>query len=132
MLDIPKYGCINVQASLLHSLRGAAPINWSIINGDTKSGVTTMLMDIGLDTGDMLLKDEVSITDDMNAGELNELLSKSGAKLLIVTIKMIENNTITPIKQDDSKHTYAALLNKEIAVINWNETEQNVQQTVNG
>jgi len=132
ILDIPKLGCINVHASLLPKLRGAAPINWSIINGDDKTGVTTMLMDVGLDTGDMLLKDEVAITKDMTAGELHDALSEIGSNLLIKTINKIEDKTLTPIKQDDSISTYAPLLKKETSLINWNETAKNVHNMVRG
>lgn len=132
ILDIPKYGCINVHASLLPKLRGAAPINWSIINGDTKTGVTTMLMDVGLDTGDMLLKDEVDIADNMTAGELHDILSVLGADLLIKTINQIENNTIKPIKQNDSIHTYAPMITKETALINWDNNAKNVHNMVRG
>lgn len=87
VIDIPKYACINLHASLLPKYRGAAPINWAIIKGEKKSGNTTMLMDVGLDTGDMLLKQEVTITEDMTAGELHDILMKDGAKLLVETIK---------------------------------------------
>ncbi len=130
ILDTPKHGCINVHASLLPKLRGAAPINWSIINGDKTTGVTTMLMDKGLDTGDMLLKSEVEISEDMNAGELHDILSESGAKLLIETINRI--NEIDRIKQDDSKSSYAPLLKKEMSLINWKDTAQNIHNMVRG
>ncbi len=85
VLDIPKYGCINLHASLLPKFRGAAPLNWSIIKGEKVTGNTTMLMDVGLDTGDMLLKDEVEITDNMTAGELHDILMERGGELLVRT-----------------------------------------------
>lgn len=132
ILDIPTFGCINVHASLLPKLRGAAPINWSIINGDEKSGVTTMLMDVGLDTGDMLLKEEVEITKDMTAGELHDILSEVGSKLLIETINKIEDKTIIKLKQDDSISTYAPMLKKETSLINWNDSAKNVHNMVRG
>lgn len=132
ILDIPKYGCINVHASLLPKLRGAAPINWSIINGDEKSGVTTMLMDVGLDTGDMLLKKEVCITEYMTAGELHDILSEVGSGLLIETINKIEDKTIVPIKQDDDLSTYAPLLKKDTSLIDWNDSAKNVHNKVRG
>ena len=91
VLDIPKYGCINLHASLLPMYRGAAPLNWVVVNGEKKSGNTTMLMDVGLDTGDMLLKDEVEITEDMTAGELHDKLMISGADLLVNTIEGMVN-----------------------------------------
>lgn len=132
ILDIPKFGCINVHASLLPKLRGAAPINWSIINGDEKSGVTTMLMDVGLDTGDMLLKEEVEIKEDMTAGDLHDILSEVGSKLLIETINKFEDNTIMKVKQDDSIYTYAPMLKKETSLINWNDSAKNVHNMVRG
>ena len=92
ILDIPKYGCINLHASLLPKYRGAAPLNWAIIKGEKVSGNTTMLMDVGLDTGDMILKSEVSITDDMTAGELHDILMIDGAELLVKTLKAVSNN----------------------------------------
>ncbi len=130
ILDIPKFGCINVHASLLPKLRGAAPINWAIINGDKKSGVTTMLMDEGLDTGDMLLKKEIDITDDMTAGELHDLLSEAGAQLLIETINEIDS--IKRLKQDNEESSYAPMLRKETSLINWNDSAKNVHNTVRG
>ncbi len=132
ILDIPKFGCINVHASLLPKLRGAAPINWSIINGDEKTGVTTMLMDVGLDTGDMLLKEEVEITKNMTAGELHDILSEVGSELLINTINKIEDKTIVRVEQDHSISTYAPLLKKETSLINWNESAKNVHNMVRG
>lgn len=130
ILDIPKFGCINVHASLLPKLRGAAPINWAIINGDKKSGVTTMLMDEGLDTGDMLLKKEIDITDDMTAGELHDLLSEAGAEILIDTINGIDS--IKRLKQDNEESSYAPMLRKETSLINWNDSAKNVHNTVRG
>jgi len=132
ILDIPKFGCINVHASLLPKLRGAAPINWAIINGDEKTGVTTMLMDVGLDTGDMLLKEEVEITENMTAGELHDILSEVGSELLINTINKIEDKTIVRVEQDHSISTYAHMLKKETSLINWNESAKNVHNMVRG
>ena len=118
LLEIPKYGCINVHGSLLPKYRGAAPIQWAVLNGDKKTGITTMYMDEGMDTGDMLLKEEVTINDDETTGELWEKLSKIGAKLLVETIKNIENGTIKRIKQTDD-YTLAPMLSKEMAIIDW-------------
>lgn len=132
VLNIPKLGCINVHASLLPKLRGAAPINWAIINGDKKTGITTMLMDVGLDTGDMLLKEEVDITDNMTAGELNDILSKIGAELLIKTVNKLLKDNIVPTKQNNDIFTYAPMLDKDIACIDWNETSVNVHNKVRG
>jgi len=132
ILDMPKFGCINVHASLLPKLRGAAPINWSIINGDKKSGVTTMMMDIGLDTGDMLLKSECEITENMNAGELNSLLSNAGAKLLIETINKIIDGSISRIPQNHDEFTYAPMLDKSIAMIDWQESAEKIHNKIRG
>ncbi|WP_291651941.1 methionyl-tRNA formyltransferase [Clostridium sp.] len=131
VLDIPKYGCINLHASLLPMYRGAAPLNWAIIKGEKKSGNTTMLMDVGLDTGDMLLKDEVEITDNMTAGELHDLLMDRGAELLIKTIEGLYNGSITPEKQSEETF-YAKMLNKELGRINWNNPAKDIHNLIRG
>lgn len=120
ILDIPKFGCINVHASLLPKYRGAAPINWAIANGESITGITTMQMDAGLDTGDMLLKSSVEITADMNAGELHDLLSVRGADLLIETLNKVEKGELDRVKQNSEESSYASMLNKEISLIDWN------------
>lgn len=132
VLEIPKYGCINLHASLLPKYRGAAPINWCIINGEKISGNTTMLMDEGLDTGDMLLKNQVSIEDNMTAGELHDILMNSGADLLVKTIEGLVKGEISREKQDDSKSIYASMLNKEMGRINWNDKAQDINNLVRG
>lgn len=99
ILEMPKYGCINVHASLLPKYRGAAPIHYVILNGETKSGVTIMQMDIGMDTGDMLAKAEVEITPEMTMGELHDSLKEIGGKLLLETVEKIKRGEITPVKQ---------------------------------
>lgn len=131
VLDIPKYGCINLHASLLPMYRGAAPLNWAIINGEKVSGNTTMLMDVGLDTGDMLLKDEVAITENMTCGELHDILSTRGADLLLRTIDGIVNKTIIPEKQKEETF-YAKMLDKKLAHISWNKTAQEIHNLVRG
>lgn len=131
VLDIPKYGCINLHGSILPMYRGAAPINWAIINGEKVSGNTTMLMDIGLDTGDMLLKDEVNIPDDMTAGELYSILMERGSDLLIRTIDGIVDNTIIPQKQNDETF-YAKMLDKNIAAISWDKTAKEIHNLIRG
>ena len=131
VLDIPKYGCINLHASLLPMYRGAAPLNWAIIKGEKVSGNTTMLMDVGLDTGDMLLKDEVEITENMTSGELHDILCERGAKLLLDTIDGVSNNTIIPEKQEGETF-YAKMLDKNLAVIDWNDTAENIHNLVRG
>ena len=120
LLDIPKLGCINVHGSLLPKYRGAAPIQWAVINGEKVTGITTMYMDAGMDTGDMLLKEEVTIGEDETTGELWDRLSKIGANLLIETLKKIENGTIKRVKQGDD-FSLAPMLNKEMANIDWEE-----------
>ncbi|MCX7695565.1 MAG: methionyl-tRNA formyltransferase [Caloramator sp.] len=132
VLDIPKYGCINVHASLLPELRGAAPINWSIINGNKVTGITTMMMDVGLDTGDMLLKREVEILDTDTAGSLHDKLMVVGAELLIETLEKIEKGEIKPQKQDDSKATYAPMMDKELGHINWDKNAREVFNLIRG
>ncbi|MBQ6820142.1 MAG: methionyl-tRNA formyltransferase [Clostridium sp.] len=131
VLDIPKFGCINLHASLLPMYRGAAPLNWAIINGEKKSGNTTMLMDVGLDTGDMLLKDEVEISEDMTAGNLHDILMERGADLLIKTIDGIYNKSIVPEKQGEETF-YAKMLNKELALINWNNSAEDIHNLIRG
>lgn len=132
VLDIPKFCCINLHASLLPKNRGAAPINWAIINGDKTSGNTTILMGEGIDTGDMLLKEEIEITDEMTYGELHDILSVSGAELVMNTIKKYTLGEIIPEKQIDSDSSYAKMLNKEIALINWNTTAVEITNFIRG
>lgn len=130
LLDVPKFGCINVHGSLLPKYRGAAPIEWSIINGEKFTGITTMLMNAGLDTGDMLLKREVEIGDDMILPELREKLMTIGAELLVETLRNLDN--IKPIKQDDSLSTYAPLIKKNTGLIDWNKPARDIHNLVRG
>ncbi|MEG2353302.1 MAG: methionyl-tRNA formyltransferase [Clostridium sp.] len=132
VLDIPKYGCINLHASLLPKYRGAAPLNWAIIRGEKFSGNTTMLMDIGLDTGDILLKEEVEITENMTSGELHDILCESGSVLLLETLNKLVNCEITGLKQGDAQSEYASMLNKEMAKINWNSNSEEIHNFVRG
>lgn len=131
VLDIPKYGCINLHGSLLPMYRGAAPIQWAVIRGEKVSGNTTMLMDVGLDTGDMLLKDEVEIPDNMTAGELYDILKVRGADLLVKTIDGVANKTIVPEKQTEETF-YAKMLNKEIANICWDKDAEEIHNLIRG
>ena len=132
LLDIPKYGCVNVHGSLLPEYRGAAPIQWAVLNGDKKTGVTTMFMNAGMDTGDMILKEEVEIGDDETTGELWDRLKMIGANLLIKTVKEIENGTATRTKQPE-EGTMAPMLSKEMAKIDWdNKTAQEIKNLVRG
>lgn len=131
VLDIPKYGCINLHASLLPMYRGAAPLNWAIINGEKISGNTTMLMDVGLDTGDMILKDEVEIPNNMTTGELHDILMVRGADLLVKSIEGISKGDIVPEKQGNETF-YAKMLNKNIANIDWNKSAEEIHNLVRG
>ena len=130
ILDLPKFGCINVHASLLPKYRGAAPIEWCLINGEKITGVTTMQMNAGLDTGDILLAREVSIDENMILPELREKLMTAGAELLIETIKQLDK--IQPIKQDDSLSNYAPMLKKDTGKINWACTAREIHNLVRG
>ena len=132
LLDIPKLGCINVHGSLLPQYRGAAPIQWAVLNGDKKTGVTTMFMNAGMDTGDMILKEEVEIGEDETTGELWDRLKTIGANLLIKTVKEIENGTATRTKQLE-EGTMAPMLSKEMAKIDWkNKTANDIKNLVRG
>ena len=132
ILDIPKFGCINVHASLLPKYRGAAPIQWAVLNGDKVTGVTTMYMDVGMDTGDMILKEEVQIGENETTGELWERLSKIGADLLVKTLEQIQNGTATREKQGND-FTIAPMLNKGMAKINWDkQTAKEIKDLVRG
>ena len=132
ILDIPKIGCINVHGSLLPKYRGAAPIQWAVLNGDRETGITTMYMDVGMDTGDMILKQKVTIGDDETTGELWDRLSKIGGELLVKTLKEIENGTAKRIKQGED-FSLAPMLDKSIAKIDWeNKTAREIKNLVRG
>lgn len=132
IFTIPKYGTVNVHASLLPAYRGAAPINWAIINGEKKTGVTTMFIDTKVDTGNILKQTEVLIKVEMNAGELYDLLAQEGANLLVETISLIERNDITPIKQDETKATKAPKINNDVALIDFFKPALNVNNLIRG
>lgn len=132
ILEIPHLGCINVHASLLPKYRGAAPIQWAVLNGEKETGVTTMYMDIGMDTGDMILKEKVQIGEDETTGELWNRLSKIGGKLLIETLKQIEEGTAPREKQGED-FTMAPMLDKKMAKIDWeNQTASQIKNLVRG
>lgn len=132
VLDIPKYACINVHGSLLPMYRGAAPIQRAVIDGQKTTGITTMLMGEGLDTGDMLLKYETAIGENETAGELFDRLALSAPDLLIKTLDDFAEGKITPEKQDDTKATYASMLSKDEAVIDWNASSYVVHNKIRG
>ena len=132
ILEIPKLGCINVHASLLPKYRGAAPIQWAILNGDKTTGVTTMYMDEGMDTGDMILKKEVEIGDNETTGELWDRLSKIGGELLVETLEQIQSGTAPREKQGED-FTVAPMLNKEMAKIDWdNKSATEIKNLIRG
>ena len=132
ILNIPKLGCINVHGSLLPKYRGAAPIQWAVLNGDKETGITTMYMDEGMDTGDMILKEKVEIGEDETTGELWEKLSKVGGKLLVKTLKEIENKT-APREKQGSDFSLAPMLDKKMAKIDWeNKTAKEIKNLVRG
>ncbi|MDM0476376.1 methionyl-tRNA formyltransferase [Clostridium perfringens] len=132
ILDIPRLGCICLHASLLPMYRGSAPINWCLINGETKTGNTTILMDTGIDTGDMLMKSEVDISESMTAGELYNLLKINGAELLEETINGIITGKICGIKQPNDGSSYVKMLNKQMAKIDWNDSSINIHNLIRG
>lgn len=131
-LNAPKYGCINMHASLLPKLRGAAPIQWSIINGEKRSGVTAMQMDKGLDTGDILLSESVEIRDDETAQELHDELSVLGAQVMRKTLLMLQRGELSPVRQDDSNSTYAPILTKELSAIDWQKSALQIHNQIRG
>ena len=132
ILEIPKFGCINVHGSLLPKYRGAAPIQWAVLNGDKETGITTMYMDEGMDTGDMILKEKVEIGENETTGELWDRLSKIGGELLVKTLKEIEKGTAPRIKQGED-FSVAPMLNKSIAKIDWdNKTAKEIKNLVRG
>lgn len=132
VLAIPTYGCINIHASLLPKYRGAAPIQWSVINGETQTGVTSMLMDEGMDTGDILLTEKTIIDINENSGDLFKRMSLIGASLLSKTIDGLLNGHITPVKQIESEATYAPMLQKSMCRINWKVSAEKIHNLIRG
>lgn len=131
VLNMPPHGCINVHASLLPRYRGAAPIQWAVLNGERESGVTTMYMDVGLDTGDMLFKSSCPITEDMTAGELHDALSVQGAALLSDTLKALENGTLIRTPQMGESN-YAPMMDKSLCVMDFTKTAVALHNQVRG
>lgn len=132
ILDLPKYGCVNLHASLLPKWRGAGPIQWSILAGDEKTGLTTMQMDEGLDTGDMLLVKEVPITEDETGGSLFDRLASMGSSLLLETMKKIEDGTITRTPQNHEESTYAKMLSKSMGELDFTKPAVELERYIRG
>lgn len=132
ILDMPRFGCVNVHASLLPKYRGAAPIQWAVINGDMVTGVTTMLMNEGLDTGDMIMKKEIIVREDETGGSLFERLSRVGAKLCVETMAAIEAGTATYTPQNDDEATHTKKIYKELGSIDWTRDAKTIECLIRG
>ena len=132
VLDMPRYCCLNVHASLLPKYRGAAPIQWAVINGDKVSGVTTMRMDTGIDTGDMIDKTEVILAEDETGGSLFDRLAEAGAKLCVASMKKIEDGTAVYTKQDETKATHVGMIEKRFGRINWKLGAVEIERLIRG
>ncbi|MCI6730963.1 MAG: methionyl-tRNA formyltransferase [Lachnospiraceae bacterium] len=131
ILNLPRFGCINIHASLLPKLRGAAPIQWAVIQGDETAGVTTMWMDKGLDTGDMLLKKEIRLAEDETGGSLFDRLSECGCELILETLDALENGTAVRTPQT-GESTYAKILTKNTGNIDWNQSAVQIERLIRG
>lgn len=132
VLELPNHGCVNIHASLLPRYRGAAPINWVILNGETETGVTSMQMSEGLDTGDMLIKRSTEIGENETYEELYARLSEMGGEVLMDTVKAIESGTLSPEKQDDSLTCYSPMIRKEMSALDFSKTAAEVHNTIRG
>ena len=130
ILSLPKHGCINVHGSLLPEYRGAAPMQWCLLNGEKKTGVTTMMMDKGLDTGDMLVKSEIEIGENETFAELHDRLAECGAETLAKTLEKLKDGSLTRTPQDDSLSTYSPMITKNMSLIDFNEPAQKIHNTV--
>lgn len=132
ILDMPQYGCINVHASLLPKYRGAAPIQWAVINGDEKSGVTIMRMDVGLDNGDMIAKEEVVLAADETGGSLFDRLAETGAALCVKTMSQIEEGNVTYTPQREDEATHVSMIHKELGRIDWTQSAEVIERLIRG
>ncbi len=132
VLELPNHGCVNIHASLLPRYRGAAPINWVILNGETETGVTSMQMSEGLDTGDMLIKRSTEIGENETYEELYARLSEMGGEVLMDTVKAIESGTLSPEKQDDSLTCYSPMIRKEMSALDFSKTAAEIHNTIRG
>jgi len=132
ILDMPRLGCVNVHGSLLPKYRGAAPIQWAVINGERVSGNTTMLMGPGLDDGDMLLKSEIELAADETGGSLFDKLALDGGKLAVKTIEALDRGEITPIPQDEAKATHVGMISKDMGNIDWSKSAEEIERLIRG
>ena len=132
ILEMPKYGCINVHASLLPKYRGASPIQWAVINGDKVSGVTIQRMDIGIDTGDIIEKEEVVLAEDETGGSLFDRLAEVGANLCVHTMQSIEEGTATYTKQEESEATHVGMIQKQLGNIDWSQSAVTIERLIRG
>lgn len=132
ILSLPPFGCVNVHASLLPEYRGAAPIQWAVLDGKTRTGVTAMYMDVGLDTGDMLMKEELEIGENETASELHDKLSLLGAGLIVKTVHAAAEGRLVREKQDDSRSSYASMLTKEMSAVDFSKDAKRVHDLVRG
>lgn len=132
ILDIPRYGCINIHASLLPKYRGAAPIQWAVIDGEKESGVTTMMMDVGLDTGDMLEKAVVPLAEDETGGSLHDKLSQAGGKLILSTLQKLQEGTLERVPQTEEGTCYARMLSKSMGDIDWSMKAEEIERLIRG
>ncbi len=131
-LSYPRFGCINIHGSLLPKYRGAAPIQRCVLDGEEYAGITSMQMDEGLDTGDMLIKESLKIGENETSGELYERLAPLGAEVLLKTLDALTKGTLSPVKQDDEKSTYAKMLDKTMSPVDWNESAQSIHNKIRG
>ena len=132
VLELPKYGCINIHASLLPKYRGAAPIQWCVIDGERETGITTMMMDVGLDTGDMLEKTVIPIEEKETGGSLHDKLSLAGGALILSTLKKLEEGTLVRTPQTDEGTCYAKMLTKSLGDIDWNQSAVSIERLIRG
>lgn len=132
ILDMPRLGCVNVHASLLPKYRGAAPIQWAVINGEKYSGVTTMLMGEGLDNGDMLLKSEIELAPDETGGSLFDRLAILGGQLAVMTIDALNRGSVEPVPQKEEKATHVGMIKKQMGLIDWNKSAVEIERLMRG
>lgn len=132
ILTMPRYGCVNVHASLLPKYRGASPIQWAVLNGDKISGVTTMQMDAGIDTGDILEKTEIVLDKDETGGSLFDKLSDAGAKLCVQTIAHIQDGTVTRTKQEETQATHVGMITKQMGKVDWTKSAAEIERQIRG